>query len=239
MNTKLTLFILCTLAGLAGLLIEPAQTPPTTTEIVILRDITGNHIAKPIPGESFTPFDLDENKWGGTTLTLATISDVSYTAPEVFILKAADRLQSNELARDKEVQDFKDTISDRLNELAAEDIGKEYSSVYLSIAHELKYLSKSIANKRILIVYSDLMENDPDLSFYAPTTLHTIEAIPDEVISKLQVLNPLPDLSGIEVRLMFVAQNANADKQFRLVSYMYRIMLEQKNAIVIINETRP
>jgi hypothetical protein len=158
---------------------------------------------------------------------------VSFNRVSEASIENANQWLSNEIERDKEIQKFKDDVSKTIS--TNEPIGKEHSSVYFPIASELTYLSQSRADRKILLVYSDLMENDLDISLYSKQELELLNTNLDSLKGIFEKRKALSSLQGIEVYFIYQPNNAVEDKDYRLVSDFYRSLLESKGAIVHIS----
>ncbi len=224
-----TILLLCAVI----LMVAFTYKNPPTTDIDILRDITDKHLAQP-DATTILPFYnlVGEEKWHGGIFRFANLSDVSYNPAFELTIDPANPWLSNQLARDKQIQKFRDSVSTVLADAQKETIGKENSSLYLPIARELNRLSGSTAQRRILIIYSDLMENDLDFSLYGKDQLGLIQLNPDSLTKTFEEKEPLNQLTGIEVYFIYQAADAEQDREYSIVSEFYKNMLESKGATV-------
>ncbi len=226
------------LLGLAiilfGLSIPKLWPTKEITAVSILRDVTDSSIAEPDSQSVAKLYDLTDTKWKGGAFRYSTISDLNLNQFSETHLDAAFMLFSNEFERDKQVQDFTNDIATILTRAKADSIGRAHTSAYKPIATELKRLSESFAQKKILIVYSDLMENDSDFSLYGKNTLELIDKNPESVKQEFAKQVPLPSLSGITVYLVFQPTSEIGDKQFSVMSHIYSEMLQEAGAQVYI-----
>jgi len=207
--------------------------PPTTSDLVVLRDVTERQLATPDAAEILALCDLSGNKkWNGARLTFSDVTDVSYNEARRVSIEGANQWLSNEPERDKEIRDFTNQLNGVITALAGDTIGRPHSSIYLPIARQLALLSASKAARRILIVYSDLMENDPGMSFYDPSWSLRLQSDPDSVKKVLDRWQALPPLTGIDVYLVFRPKNATEDGQYRIASGFYQHLLEAQGARV-------
>ena len=211
------------------------QRPPITT-VVVLRDVTDTFGAQPDVGEILELFDRSAaGRWNGAHLLASTVTDVSYNRVAEVKLNPASKWLSNELQRKKDVVQFEADVVKIIGLVSGDTVGRSHSSVYRAVALQLLRLSEDPAAKRILLVYSDLMENSPDLSMYDEATFRALQADPGSVAALLEQQEPLPSLRGIEVHLVHQPTDAVTDKQYRVVSGFYRQLLESKGATVHIS----
>jgi hypothetical protein len=228
MKTIGIIFILLFLSILTALV---TYHKPVSTEISVLGDITDSLLAKPDAKEIIRLYNFsNNNKWNAALFRFADVTDVSMNRTSEFKMESENKWLSNEPERDKEIKKFQSGISEVLS--ANESFGREHSSVYLPIAHELIRLSESKLEKRMLLVYSDLMENTPDLSFYDKRDFQLLVSNPDSLKKLFTQWEPLPSLNGIAVFLIYQPADIDADWKFKEVSGFYKKFLEDKGAQV-------
>lgn len=233
MKTILSIILLIGVVGVS--IIVYSSQDSSTAEVSVLHDITDTLLSQPIAGEITPLFGLGSQKWNGAAFRYATISDVSFTPAQEARIGPANQWLSNEYDRTKEVNRFYSVITELITNSQKESIGKSHSSVYMTIAAELNRLSKSKSTKRILLVYSDLMENDLNFSFYDVKTFNLLSSHPDTIRKRLEMMLPITTLSGIEIHLLYQPPNPQSDIQFKVVSGYYKQLLESKGAIVYIS----
>lgn len=207
---------------------------PPTKEVAVLRDITDKHFAQPNTEEISRLYDFEKGKWNSAKFRLSNISDVSYNPANEASIEAENEWLGNEFVREKKIKKFNGEVNIILGDSANEKNGKPNSSVYLPIIRELNRLSQSTAEKKVLLVYSDLMENQKELSFYDGKKLKLLETKAETIRQFLEKQQGLSDLKGIEVHFIYQPANAEADKKFRIVSNFYKNLLENKGAKVLI-----
>ncbi len=217
-------------------LLSYGQAKHSTTDLTELVDVTQRFIAQPKAAEIIPLFGFDADVSNGAEFHFSDMSDVSYNPQTSFSLsQGGNGFTTNQFDRKREVEKFEQSISAFHDSLASDTIGREHSAVYFPIAESLNALSKSTADKKILLVYSDLMENETDLSFYDRKTLALLACDPEKIKAILLAKDPLANLSGIEIHFVYQPENAQADSTFRLVSAFYKKLLEEKGATVFIS----
>lgn len=206
---------------------------PPTTHVVVLRDVTDSFAVQPKPDVLLSLFALSEGeRWNGAWVELADITDVSYNAVSSTYVVPANKWLSNELQRDKEIDRFKQHVTTLVDAEREDTTGRPYSSVYLAMAQQLVRLYEDWTEKRVLVVYSDLMENTPSVSFYDTRVLASLNERPDKVVQAWEAVLPLPTLAGIDVYLIYQPVDAADDARYQVVSGFYKKMLEAKGATV-------
>lgn len=187
------------------------------TEIVVIRDITDIQLSQPKSEDITGLLDLDNSQWNGAKFRFVDITDVSYNRTYEASIKTEDQWMGNEFERQKKVKSFNAEISQILTNIEKEEIGKDNSSIYAPVARELNRLSQSTAQKKIMLVYSDLMENTDDLSFYDNSKLSLLKTNPDSIQKYFEAQVPLQKLDGIKIYLICQPANTEADRQYKIV----------------------
>ena len=208
---------------------------PTSADLAVLYDVTDKHLARPHAEEIIRLYDFSESRWNGGIFHFVDLSDVSYTRTQEKKIEPVGKWLSNEIQRDKDIENFQKGITEIIYNAEHEVIGKNHSSIYLPIARELNKLSQSKSEKRVLLVYSDLMENRSALSFYNNKTFQLLKSDPDRTRNFFEVEQPLNSLTGIEVYLLFQPVDTIQDDQFKVVSEFYRKLLNDKGAQVTVS----
>ena len=208
----------------------------TSTEYSVLRDLTDSTSVMPDEAALLADLGIDTDIWNGVNFNFFNVSDVSYTPHwRISLAKGGDRLTSSEYTRKREVIAFKKKLTALLDSARSDTEGRNHSSIYLPMAEELTRLAGSNAERKVLIVYSDLMENRQRLSFYDTRTFSLLRADPKKIEQLLFAEAALPDLSGIEIRFVYAPKDAADDANFRLVSDFFRSMFEKQGATVSVS----
>lgn len=214
-----------------ALLLACTSQNPAITEVVVLRDITDRHLVQPNAEEILSLFNL-QSKWNGRVFRFTGLTDVSFNPATELKMEAQNEWLSNELDRDKEIKQFRNSLSEIIANDGKEAIGKGNSSVYFPIAKELNRLSQSSSTNRILLIYSDLMENTKEMSFYHNGKLNLLKANPEVVKRYFDLQVELKNLSGIKIIIIYQPNGIEEDELFKAVSGFYKNLLESKGALV-------
>ena len=233
MKTTLIIILILAVAGISTAIYR--SNGNSITEISVLRDVTEKHLSQPKANEIIPLYNFTNQKWNGGIFHFANISNVSFTPSKETSIGTANQWLSNEYDRTKEVKRFGTDISKIINDSENDSVGRKNSSVYLPIANELNRLSKSKSSRRILLVYSDLMENDLNYSFYNDATLNQLNSNYTLATKKFYEIMSLQNLNGIEVYLLYEPRDAESDWKYKIVSDFYRKLLESKGANVTIS----
>jgi hypothetical protein len=205
---------------------------PVTTDTVVIWDITDSMAVMPEADEIISRFGLENNIWNGGTFRLRNVTDVSINKTYEASLETENEWLSNKFQRKEKIKAFRLKIEQAINEATGEKIGKDYSSLYLPIAKELNSLSKSKTDNRHMLIYSDLMDNTDELSFYDSNTLQLLMTKPDSIAKYFDSQLRLENLDGIKIYLVFQPKDMKADEVYRTVSGFYKSLFEGKGATV-------
>ncbi len=201
---------------------------------VIVDQTEDTFLAKPDLNAIKQLFPADSDPWQGYYFRMLAITDVDYNPVFQAEIAPACEYLSNSYDRNDEVQKFFLEIDSAFQKTNAVPSGKTRSSIYIPLARELKHLSESTAKRRVLIVYSDFMEYSFLTDFYKKTMLEKMEDNPETIQQMLEKAAPLPDLKGIEIKIIYQPRNNAESKQFDIVSGFYKNLLESKGATVTI-----
>jgi hypothetical protein len=232
-NMKISVSIILVIIAITIMACAPDKT--SETEAVVIRDITDTYLSQPKPEDITKLFGLDNSQWNGANFRFVEISNVSYNPTFEASIIAENKWMGNEFERQKKVKVFYENISKILNKADKETVGKDNSSIYATVAKELNKLSQSKAENRILLIYSDLMENTTDLSFYKNNILHLLKEKPDLILKYFEAEVPLQRLDGIKIYMVYQPANTEQDNWYKVSSGFYMKLFESKGAIVEIS----
>ncbi len=221
-----------TLIALSVFLLVQWYTPNEITAVSVIQDITDEQVAKPQFEEIESLFDFKNNQWDGAVFSYSTLTNVSLNQSLKITLKSQKLYTSNEFERSKDLDEFIKSIKGILDKKS--EIGKRNSSVYIPIVHALQLLKETKANKKFLLIYSDLMENDPGMSLYDAKLLQEMIDEPDSVLKRFEQKGILPELNGISIYLIYRPNSIESDARFQIVSTFYKHVFGQKGAQVYI-----
>ena len=208
------------------------NTKPKTIEISAIVDITDPLIAKPKPEEAISVFNLNNDKWKGADFRLLYITNVSYNPMFEAKIESENEWLSNQFQRAEKVKKFHTEITKIISNTTTKTVGKDNSAVYFPIAKELNKLSLSKSTTKTILIYSDLMENTDELSFYNKWTFEQIKTKPDAIQQFFESQLKLSDLNGIKIYLIYQPTNTKQDEDYKVVSGFYKNWLESKGAMV-------
>ena len=207
-----------------------------TSEIAIMLDVTEPLLAWPKADELQQLYKLENDNMNGVRLHVSELNDVSYNRQTPFVLEqGGSALTTNRFDRKHEVEAFLEGIALYFDSITHDTlIGRPKSSLYIPLAMQLNSLSESNAEHRVLVVYSDLLENSSQLNLYDPETLSQLKNKPDTIAARLKRMTALNDLTGIHIYIVFQPRDTASDDTFRSVSGFFKTYFEQHGADVTV-----
>jgi hypothetical protein len=203
-----------------------------TTEVVVIRDITDSMTAIPNADEISTLVNLNKELWNGAKFRHVNLTDVSINKIHETSIDSENEWLGNKFKRRENVKAFYSEITRIVSDASKEKIGKNNSSLYLPIAKELNRLSQSTAGKRVLLIYSDLMENTDEMSFYENNEFNLLKTNPDSVKRYFDSQMVLKNIDGLKIYLVFQPLNIKEDEIYKVVADFYKNLFESKGATV-------
>lgn len=180
---------------------------------------------------------LTENKNNGEQLRINLISDVGFTKPKNLSIDAVSiPLLGNDYKRKTEIDTYYENVRQVFYSMQIEKSGKANSFVFKPISEALNTLSVSHADKKQLVIISDLKENSSLYNFYSKEMLKILKDSPDKVKNIFLTKYPLMDLSGIVVFLYYEPVDYSDSDVFEIIADFYVSILTSHNATVFINE---
>jgi len=225
---------------IAMLLMESMVIKPTHTEVSVLWDVTDSTIGKPTSDEILRMYHLEGNDmWNAAEFRLSTLTNVNFNPTEVLSLPSRNKWLSNELERQKEIKTFSSKIAYLIDTPQMDSVGKPNSSVYWPLFAELKRLGEQndglgefSAKRRVMVIQSDLMEHNADLSLYDTKQLKAFTTDPKSTKYLTENLAHLPKLTNIEVYMLYKPKDAVDSHRYTLISEVLKNLLEERGAKV-------
>ena len=162
-------------ASLFLLLIGCNTAPPTETELYIYLDFTeGQDYTQQLEEDLDNYAALMGIEDGGSAnygkVKVLPLHDLSSAKSKTIKLKQGKSdMERNEFIRKKETDKFKGQLLDLLQELNTNYTGKELKNSHLfePICKGIKKLNKSDADRKIILIYSDMLENSDIANFHS------------------------------------------------------------------------
>jgi len=203
----------------------------TTTAVVDISDVTDDFLLKPNLQDVLVLYSFDQSKWNGADFRFSDITQVSFNRVQHAKIEAENEWRSNRFLRENKIKQVQKKIADILTQAQQATAGQNNSSVYYPLAQELNRLAQIKADKKYMLIYSDLMENS-NLSFYKKDILKKLNENPEEVRNILESNIKLQSLDGITIFFLFQPNNIKEDERYKIASKFFKDFFESKGAKV-------
>jgi len=204
--------------------------------VTVIRDVTDSNMSYPKSKEVYSMFDLQENTLKGIDFRLTLIADVEYGPEYNLQLLGQNEFATNELERKREIRNFKKEVDSLIN--IPQKQSRDYSVVFPVVIREINRLMKNAAStKKVLIIYSDLLENTDQISFLKAESGQQKEKQGTGLWTELEGnynTRIVSNLHGLDVYFVYQAKDIHSSHKFSPISTLYRQQLEQRGARVMI-----
>jgi hypothetical protein len=220
----------------------------STTQICVLMDVTDENfqdesfVADNLP-KYLKLMKLDKNTGGfsGGEIKFSLINEVSDSKSKTIKIASGKTgmMGENPLTRKDEVDKFYAELENSFSELLNSiNWGTDASKIYQKVTREIIKMKKLEADKKYLIIYSDMLENSKLFSFYGAKWKNNIEKMiksPESTLENLSKTGPaLPDLSEFEIYIITNRTSAN-DEKINLSEQLWQGLFEYQGAEVNFN----
>jgi len=206
------------------------------TDVTVVVDKTDKMTVYPTADEITSPLGLKNNPWQGLRFTATYISDKDINDVTVLTLDAENQWDGNILIRKAKVRHFVKQVQECLAGMKYTGTCP-YSIIYRTIARQANGLTGSTAKRKLLLIYSDLCENDADLNFYDRKVMNRVKNNPQSIAVQLEATVPLNPLNGVQVWLLYSPGSFKQNNDYMPVANLYKQMLKAKGATVHIGNT--
>jgi len=107
------------------------------------------------------------------------------------------------------------------------------SKLIINVCQKLKILAKSNSYKKLLIIYSDLIENSEYYTFYKKTPQQLEKELEDQnaFLAKLELDCVIPNLSNIEIYAVPLRNNKNDQLVTQAIRFWKKMLLKYQGNI--------
>ena len=215
------------------------------TAICVLIDVTDerfkddNFIADNLPKFlNLMKLDKETGGFSGGQVKLSLINEVSDSKSKTVKIEPGETglMGENPLNRKDQVDKFYTELeSSFVKLLESADWGTNASKIYQKVARECIKMNRLEADRKHLIIYSDMLENSNLFTFYGQNWKAGIEKMMDEPEKTLEGLSKkgpdLPDLSEFEIYIIATRTEGN-DEKINLSEQFWTTLFEFLGATV-------
>ena len=196
------------------LLMGCSEAPPTKTDLFIYLDYTeGQDYTDQLATDADKYLQLmnisEGNDRNYGTIRLYPIHDVASTSSiSVKLKEGKSQFEGNKYLREKELATFKQQLLDKAGQLNADYVGKplKHSHIYHPLCKGIKKLNRSDANRKLILIYSDMLENSE------VTNLHTKNLDVAALPASFDKACGIEDLSDCEIFVVHPVDKKNDQK---------------------------
>jgi hypothetical protein len=218
---------------------------PQKTAISVLIDVTDerfkndNFVDENLPKfMSLSKLDSETGGFSGGEIKLSLINEVSDSKSLTVKIEVGETgmMGENPLNRLDEVKRFYSDLEQSMEQVLKDaNWGKDASKIYQKVTRECIKMSRIDADRKYLIIYSDMLENSDQFSFYGTNWKSNIEKMmtePEKTIEQLSKKGPaLPDLSEFEIYIIATRTSGN-DEKINLSEQFWTTLFEFQGATV-------
>ena len=181
----------------------------------ILVDTTDEHLSTVNAKELLQLFDL-KNDAKSIHLRYSTITDVDFNeVSELSFTPEASGLLGNELKAKKKRIQFEREVEQLLTPLDTL-VDAKYSSIFDPIIQELQYLgSQKSYDSKVLIVYSNLIENSEWISFYTSKDYYLLRYEQKLLINRFLERVPQFSHENLRLQIVYIPHNQKDNTNFK------------------------
>lgn len=226
------------------------EEPSSTTNICVLIDVTDerfkdeNFVSGNLPQlVKLMKLDKETGGYSGGEIKLSLINEVSDSKSKIVRIAAAETglMGENPLNRKDQVNKFYSELENAFIKILDEaNWGTDASKIYQKITRELIKMKNKDADKKYMIIYSDMLENSQLFSFYGSNWRNLINKMienPETTIDKLSNDGPaLPDISEFTIYIINT-RTAENDEKINLSEQLWMALFEYQGATVIFNSS--
>jgi hypothetical protein len=240
MKIKVTIIVLFFLI----ILFSCSKEKEKYTDVYVFIDVTDSTSLQTDNYQSSIPeilkaigIDTISGGYSGGEVKFFLIDDISNSKSEKIVIKRGNPgvLGQNPFDRMDEINNFKNGLKNQLDKILRNaEWDRNQSKIYQNICRELSSLHSAEGEKKIIIIFSDMLENSSIFSFYGSrmdkikSYINNIEGVYDKILSKDCAIQ---DLSGIEI-YMIAQRTVENDEKVNLAEKFWTALFEYKNADV-------
>ena len=230
---KTLLYIIITLIVISVSWVGLSKISPVEkTDTSVINDLTDNFLSRPKPESIIHLYDFTNNKWMEGEFNYIELTDLNINSIQHASIGTKSLFLRNEFKRKDEIKSFITKIDTIIPSSSNITSGKDNSAIYNPVAKELNRLGKSTTTNKIMLIYSDMMENTDKISFYDSDVLHGLKSKPEKMRQFFESQVKLNDLKGIRIYIIYQPMNTQQDNAFNIVSNFYKQFFESKGATV-------
>ena len=214
--------------------ISSCNPKPISQDISIVLDLTSANFSHISLNDFKKKSIISKDVSNSEAVRIQGITEFGFNEVKSFMLDSvSSALLSNDYERKHEIKKYYSNIDSELLELSKNKKERVGSVIFKIISEELNILSKSKADKRMLVINTDLMEKS-FIDFYDQEIFNELVNQPKHIQNLLIEKYPLNKLNGIEIYILYKPIDKMDSERFEIVSDFYKMLLESYGANVFI-----
>lgn len=219
---------------ISAVLFPSCNPKPISQEISIVLDLTSANFSHILLNDLKKKSIISKDVNNSEAVRIQGITEFGFNEVKSFILDSvSSALLSNDYERKHKIKKYYSNIDSALLELGKNKKERVGSVIFKIISEELNILNKSKADKRMLIINTDLMEKS-FIDFYNQDIINELVNQPKHIQNLLIEKYPLNNLNGIEINILYKPIDKMDSERFEIVSDFYKLLLESYGAHVFI-----
>jgi len=237
MKTHIHFAILCIL--FVGCSKKENNQIPKSTKIVVVHDVTDSFLLQPLADPVLNLYDFPQNKEQEAAFDFVVLSSRLLNPVKPLHLADDETTEEDNTAddpqyRDKLITKFYDNVRTVFRELPnrfRNQQSENRSMCFCTIVSQVRRLASSRYEKKLLIVYSDLSENNSVFNAYSLEDMKELQEDPEAVGNRISQQCTIPkNLDGITIIFVFQPRTREEDERFMDMVGMYHMVLEKRGA---------
>lgn len=223
-----------TVAIAALFAVQSCRQPKVAVALTVMHDITDTMASRPDTASLLRCFDiLKADPYAGAGFRCVPITDIVHNRAVEEGIRPECKLLSNPLDRAARAGAFTRKVAEAVIRLWGMPVGRQSSSVLKAVQSEAMLLAEGDAERRILVVYSDLRENGL-VNLHTRAGLEMLMSQRDSIRERLEREVPDMNLSGVEIRLVYEARDYADSEAFSAMAQIYEEIFERRGAKVFV-----
>jgi hypothetical protein len=195
------------------------RSEPYNTDVTTMIDLTDSLTVYPTAKDLLAPFSLNTNLWQSIRITVVAIADKDINKTEVVSLEPGDKLTGNKMLRRAKINRFISNLQTALQSFKVVH-ALPRSIIFRSIATQAIALHASASTHKVLLIFSDLLENS-EVDFYDAQTRLALQTHPAVIEKQLSLNTSLSMLNGLSVWFLYVPANYHINSVYMPIARFY------------------
>lgn len=210
--------------------------PETSSELYVAIDVTASaenkqHSLNLTSEKIITLLSLDDKPMSSAKYSHSLLTELSLNQEFSEELVSVESSEYNPYRRKAQIKTFISKIGTALKDVENAEYDRPSSNIFLALSEIINKVGKRQADKQVVIINSDILDNSYMFSAYNKEHLEKVESSSEFLRNILEQYAPILPIPGMKVIIVY-QPNISTDYAFRLISKQYKAYLESKGATV-------